>query len=154
VVRIHSGEVYSDEYVSYGMQVDYVSDVYMFYKQGINYPLLSITSITTSSGSSQYASYLDQSHVGISETGTLAGFSLYPNPANDFVTAEFESDAAGSAEIRITDMSGKLIGLSLSEIEAAGLQSIKIDVSDFQTGLYIVSVSIGDKTSFIKLNVE
>jgi len=155
VIRIHVSEDYSDEIVSYGMTIDYITDVYMFFKQGINYPLLAITSFTSSSsGSTQYATYLDQSHVGISEQGTLAGFSLYPNPANDFVMAEFESDAAGIAEIRITDMSGKLISISQSEIDGAGLQNIMLDVSNFQTGLYIVSVSIGDNTSYIKLNVE
>ncbi|MPM27899.1 hypothetical protein SDC9_74414 [bioreactor metagenome] len=154
VVRIHTHEDYSDEYVGYGMQVDYLTDAYVFYKQGINYPIYTFTSFTSSSGSTMYSSYLDQSYVGISEQGTIEGFSLYPNPATDFVMAEFESDAADLATINITDLSGKLISSTNTTIESAGMQSIRLDVSNLESGLYIVSINIDNKTAFVKLNVQ
>lgn len=59
-------------------------------------------------------------------------FGLFPNPANSSVNLLFS--ASGNKVVSIPDLSGE------SEIVAEQINSLKIELSDFDTGIYTAAV--------------
>jgi len=83
------------------------------------------------------------SYLGIHEFLLNGKIDLYPNPARDQVNISFVSTEAFDLEINMTDMSGrKLISMSYDARE--GGNDIKLDVSSFDAGIYLLSLS-GEK---------
>jgi PKD repeat protein len=78
--------------------------------------------------------------VGIEEI-TNAHFKLYPNPANDFLMLELK-DMSHEKAVEVYDMRGKLM-LSLPVTAAI----VKLDVSGFSSGIYLVKV-ISDTNNY------
>ncbi|MGB1205034.1 MAG: T9SS type A sorting domain-containing protein [Chitinophagales bacterium] len=84
-----------------------------------------------------------------SETITLKrneiGFSfndIYPVPANDFVEVSFNVEEDVKTEIQIFNLAGSLI-TTYNEAAIKGTNSMTIDVSNYSTGVYFVTVNIG-----------
>jgi hypothetical protein len=71
-------------------------------------------------------------HAGKGESG----FRIYPNPAKERITLEFEGTASGSSTVRIMNLQGRTV----REIPVKGLQKLGIDVSDMEQGVYFVQV--------------
>jgi hypothetical protein len=59
-------------------------------------------------------------------------FSIFPNPTNDFVTIQSYSNENGNLSIK--DVTGKTI----YNLTIAGNESLKIDLSNFSSGLYFI----------------
>mgnify|MGYP005688123663 FL=1 len=74
------------------------------------------------------------------------GINFYPNPANDFVLIDFQSlNNIGEANFQITDMLGRvLIQSVINNYEFDRVK--KIDVSQFDPGLYQMQISSEGKT--------
>ena len=84
------------------------------------------------------------SSVGISEI-VASNISVFPNPAKNFVVVK----ADNITEINITDLSGKVVcrkKLNASEE--------KINVSIFESGIYIISVKNDNSVYTQKLIIE
>lgn len=64
-------------------------------------------------------------------------FMVYPNPANDYANVAFYSNTSEDAEIKIFDVSGKLIVKQAKRINQ-GSNSFRL--SGLQQGMYIVSI--------------
>lgn len=78
---------------------------------------------------------------------------IYPNPANDFVIVNLESETSGRLEIIITNLMGKAI-LKSGFDYMAGNNSFKMDVNEYKTGIYFVNVVTSDgSTQITKLIV-
>jgi hypothetical protein len=69
------------------------------------------------------------------------GAEAYPNPVVDVFMIPFETEAAATIKIEITDMIGKTV-MVLEENKIAGDQKAFINVSGFSTGVYYYSVTI------------
>lgn len=67
--------------------------------------------------------------------GPLAGISVYPNPASDFIALDLPSEVSGDWTVSLHHMSGQLI--------AKAYNANRIDVSDVATGLYVLTVQSG-----------
>lgn len=85
----------------------------------------------------------EKQETGITDAGTLA-VSVYPNPAKDMVHIYLE----GSAEITLADMMGKICH------QTSNINNQSIDVSELNTGLYILQITGGGRTHTTKLLVE
>jgi hypothetical protein len=81
--------------------------------------------------------------VGLQESQVAASFDLFPNPAVDHTTISFESAAAGLAEIRIHDESGKLIWSQVRSV-FTGKQQWQIDLSGMGSGIYNVGIHLDE----------
>ena len=68
-------------------------------------------------------------------------FSVFPNPTTDFVTVEAE----GLTQVSLFDMTGK----ALSSVAAKG-NSVRLDVSDLNAGVYLISAKTRSTSSFVK----
>ena len=79
-------------------------------------------------------------------------FSIFPNPAKDFITLQFENDIITKGIIRIYSIDGIL----LKTIESDNLgRSLNIPISEFSEGVYYVvfkGEQFVDVKSFVKTN--
>lgn len=83
----------------------------------------------------------------INET-ELAPFQVYPNPViNGTVFITFENE--GTSEIRIFDITGNEV-----KYERTGFSSIRMDVSNFMSGLYLVKIYQNNNTYSKKLLID
>ena len=72
--------------------------------------------------------------VGTKEESMLTAFSLYPNPSSDQVFIDLPSDNNDSQKLRIYNVIGSMV----SETEFTN--NTKIDISEFQAGVYIIEI--------------
>ncbi|WP_306643646.1 T9SS type A sorting domain-containing protein [Sanyastnella coralliicola] len=85
--------------------------------------------------------------VSVSELGK-ASFDVYPNPANDVVYIA-NAESVG-AQIDILDMTGKVVFTQSTN----GNQTISVDTSNLNAGLYFVAMRTGESISTQKLIIE
>jgi hypothetical protein len=64
------------------------------------------------------------------------GINLYPNPASEYITIELNDPGTFISSIRIYSMDGKLISL----LDADYRSSIRLDLSHFQNGIYLLKI--------------
>lgn len=76
--------------------------------------------------------------------------SVYPNPAQGTAHVVFSAVASGTASLRIVDINGREIQQSNLNI-VAGVQSIELDLSAMEQGVYFVQVSANGFQSTQKL---
>lgn len=69
---------------------------------------------------------------------------VYPNPVKDYVTVDLRSTTSGAIEVRLINILGtevkKWNEFSLNE----GDQKVKLDLTEFKSGVYILKVSKQD----------
>jgi polysaccharide lyase-like protein/type IX secretion system substrate protein len=78
---------------------------------------------------------------------------VYPNPAKNNITVQFNANSAGDYIVELTGISGKT--LLIKRVSAVnGVNKIKLDVSGYAQGMYIINV-IDDKQQkqALKLNI-
>ncbi len=76
--------------------------------------------------------------IGVDELTIGSSLEIYPNPASNFLTVNWNENDLNVDEITIVDATGRLIKL-LSEIDNAESES-RIDISSFSVGIYIIQI--------------
>lgn len=84
--------------------------------------------------------------IGSIDEYTESPIDLYPNPTNSTVRFELPSDMDQPKEIRVYDMTGRLIHSSSYQAT--------LDVSSFSSGNYLVAITVEDRTYRQLLVVE
>jgi len=79
------------------------------------------------------------SYLGIHELLLNGKIDLFPNPAGDHVNISFVSAESFDLEISVTDMSGRTL-ISMSYDAGEGGNDIRLDVSSFDAGIYLLSL--------------
>lgn len=74
--------------------------------------------------------------------------TIFPNPANDAISLIFNCDYSKEVEIKIFDLTGKLLATKKSFLSS---EILKMDVSFLESGNYYISADTNDKISFSKL---
>jgi hypothetical protein len=72
--------------------------------------------------------------------------SVYPNPVNDFIGISLNSTAT-LKEIKILDLTGRTID---TKSVNKGENNIRISVSDFPSGVYLISITTDQGTKVRK----
>ncbi|TRW22311.1 T9SS type A sorting domain-containing protein [Flavobacterium zepuense] len=72
----------------------------------------------------------------------MAGLSVYPNPVTDKLTIDTGSFTSATATVSVYDITGKM----LYNAEQAATGNIQVDMASYNSGLYFVTVSAGNKT--------
>jgi hypothetical protein len=78
-----------------------------------------------------------------------ANLNVYPNPAQNQVTLQWENNA-GIDAYQIMDISGRVLISNLVD-STAGMEKISLD--KLSSGLYLLSVQQGDARQVIRLQV-
>jgi subtilisin-like proprotein convertase family protein len=79
-------------------------------------------------------------------------FALYPNPNDSNFTIQFSSNSSGKIGIVVHDISGRVI-LNKSYTNA-GLFNEKIKLENAQAGIYLVTITDGDKKMVKRIVVQ
>ena len=93
-------------------------------------------------------SWFSLSGTGIHESEQVYNADFYPNPATDYITVNNRQDSFTSLEI--FDMTGKIIYTKM--LDSNG--SVHIDVSGFDTGIYLISFRNSSNIQVQKLIVH
>ncbi|MDF1570281.1 MAG: T9SS type A sorting domain-containing protein [Bacteroidales bacterium] len=81
--------------------------------------------------------------------------SIYPNPATDQLKVEFTTENAMVPEIRIYDLTGKMVRRFDEEITLdSKVFKADLDISDLKSGIYFVKVIQGERVWSEKLLVQ
>ncbi|AZA59973.1 T9SS type A sorting domain-containing protein [Chryseobacterium indoltheticum] len=86
--------------------------------------------------------FYNNTFLGTKENVIKKTFKLYPNPSTDFVIIE---NVEKNLKLKINDLSGKILFETLTSDK-----TLKIDVSSFATGQYILSIENFKPEIFIK----
>ncbi|AWH84636.1 propanediol utilization protein [Flavobacterium album] len=82
----------------------------------------------------------------------LQDFSLYPNPNNGSFTVSFISDTGNAIKVGVHDMRGREV--FNSSYENTGLFSGNVNLSNIQSGVYLVTVQDGARREVRKIVVN
>ena len=66
--------------------------------------------------------------------------SAYPNPSTDNVTVKYTLRKDSNVSVKMYDIAGKLVYTNSSNV-SAGNNSVNIKVADFESGIYVVTVT-------------
>lgn len=83
---------------------------------------------------------------GIEETGIENGsVKIYPNPAFDLLNISFSINGTSIVSFEITDLTGRIIKSVNYGLKNAGDYSARMNVSDLNSGTYLLSITTGEK---------
>ncbi len=96
-----------------------------------------------------YTLHLKDPTVGIEEINSESGVSVYPNPANDKIIIRFDTDKSEKANVRITDVMGKLLFEETMKFDD-GSKHREITTANLTNGIYFVTLNMdnGKKITF------
>lgn len=89
----------------------------------------------------------------ISENDVLSEITLYPNPANGSVNLVLNSSKAAKGTVTVYNMVGQAVS-TMDKNFASGNNSLKLDISSYNAGIYFVSTIVDGKTYSQKLIVK
>lgn len=84
-------------------------------------------------------------YVGITDPVSQPLFSLYPNPANQYVVLNMEMDLPDAYSLTLTDV----LGSTVWQLQSSD-QQVTIPTDAFPAGVYFISVEDGDGNSAVK----
>ncbi len=89
---------------------------------------------------------------GIETVKEILAAKLFPSPASDLVRLELDVQDYTAFEVKVSDLSGRQV-FSLEDDAYPGPYATTFDVSDWKTGIYLVSLHTGREVSHQKLTV-
>ena len=89
----------------------------------------------------------------VGEINAVSALKLYPNPASSQVAVEFELNENSHVTIAIVDLTGKIVGTTLSNQFNKGFNSVEIPTSDLLNGFYFVNIVSEKGAKTAKLSV-
>ncbi len=132
-----------------------LSTNYQYYHSTQKFPILSVNYQTISgafSGSSASIRINNNVIAGIKEAGLKSDFSVYPNPANDRLNLALTNQKAENVSVKILNNLGQLV----KTVELGNSTNInsQIDLTDLNSGIYIIKTNVGSASSSKKLIKE
>lgn len=102
-------------------------------------------------GNRLFPFYIIEDVVTSTKTSNTQLFSFYPSPANDKITVNLFSGKNESATINVYDVLSKPV---LNKVIQSGQNTIQINVSDLESGVYTISVSQGNSFSIERIVIS
>jgi len=91
--------------------------------------------------------------VSVPELDETEGFSVYPNPFEDYTNVSFTLTENENVELIIYNVVGEVIFTVQHEEMNAGVHNIKVNANDFTPGIYFVNLKIGDRLYTKKISM-
>lgn len=87
--------------------------------------------------------------VGTNEVFTQDLFEVYPNPVNDILTIQIETERSSDFNVNLFDVYGKLV---MSRIVSGN--TLEIEVSELPVGMYVLAINDGTVRGVEKINIQ
>lgn len=114
--------------------------------------------LNTGSVAATGASFTNPLFVGgflaIEEIEAISGYSLYPNPTQSNATLQLEMIQNTSISVRIFDMNGRLVAQPFNGEAQAGTQTISINTTELNEGIYNTVIETATGVKNIRLLVR
>ncbi|MCD6013305.1 MAG: hypothetical protein K0Q79_3167 [Flavipsychrobacter sp.] len=147
VLRQHVKSVQYDSSVSSGV-VSYSTtrEVYRWYMPGYHFMLLQVY-LDSSSGSGMSVTsvlYTTSATLGIATVNNNElSPEISPNPASDVLYIKFAAEGEENMVITLTDITGKIVGNTISAKTAKGANDIQYPITGMPPGLYLLNIADG-----------
>jgi hypothetical protein len=89
----------------------------------------------------------------LNELNVGLNLSIYPNPSSDYLNLELNKLDAGETVIKLFTLNGKEVLNLMSKNLPAGITKEQINISQIESGIYLVQTVCGNQTSTQKLVV-
>lgn len=106
--------------------------------------------ITDGNGCSSVSTFTVSLIIGIQNGNQGPEVAVVPNPSNGLVTVKVRLNATGNFQMRLSDLSGKVI-YAISEENAATEFQRQIDLSNFASGVYLLQVESEGQQSWTRI---
>ncbi|MCE7924018.1 MAG: PKD domain-containing protein [Haliscomenobacteraceae bacterium CHB4] len=90
---------------------------------------------------------------GVEEHPVFDAVKLYPNPVHSELNAAFSAEKAGDYELRITDLSGKML-VRLHQRAESGSNVARLNVAQLTPGFYLAELRSSDRVQTFKFVKE
>ena len=90
------------------------------------------------------------SSVSVNDIKNTTLFTVYPNPANDYTSISISLDKTEKVTLTIVDLLGKEISKE-EKVLFSGKSTERLDLSNFQNGVYFINLQVGNKLTTQKL---
>ena len=94
--------------------------------------------------------YVASSTLGMDDEQLNFKVKAFPNPTNNSFELQISSNFQASADIAITDISGKVL-MQQRETLANQNNRIKVNISNFASGIYFTSITVNNRKETIKI---
>jgi hypothetical protein len=143
---------------------NFVPNSSQFYQD--NVPLANLTTATnvmfkfkfTAETGSSNNFYIDDinlsSATGIAEIPLVSNILIFPNPASDLVTVDFDLADNKNVSVEMKDVLGRVVKTGDAKPLQAGHHQISIPLSDIAKGIYFISVRSNAQVLTQKLVIE
>jgi len=113
-----------------------------------------VTLIASNGTCTDTISFVVNMTVGISEASSVNGFIVYPNPATDFATINVNLEIAAKVIVNVYDITGQMVMNLYDAQMSAGQNSLQIDASILNAGIYFISLQSKTANKTLKLVVS
>jgi hypothetical protein len=144
VMRVHFVQVYKDSaFVGVPYVITYNNDEYMWYKNGAHVQVALVYTLTTSAGGPYTGGSYVTGTVGMEEASKFISSSdLFPNPAADQITLNFTLTENKKVELKIINALGQQSGITQNTDGISGENSIEVDVTSLNPGIYFAQMML------------
>lgn len=128
---------------------------YMWFKQGVRFPLLMMVYDTTGGASYLWdVTYYTRNTVGINDAPTAQeSINVYPNPASGDINIAYQSMNEKYVTITLTDMSGRTVLLKADELVKRGANMLSYSMAGIRVGTYLLRIQSGADVTTAKVMV-
>jgi hypothetical protein len=106
----------------------------------------------------RYVGYPTALVFGNSETKNVPAeslrFDVTPNPANDRIVIEFNSDRTQSSSVTLYDVLGNIVRSTPAVTVGAGTGAVNLNTADLATGMYVARLNLGNTFATKKVIVK
>jgi Zn-dependent metalloprotease len=134
----------------YQDEMEIVSVLNINYNYFYSWEIKPVTCITNRS---EVTASVSSCAAGIGETSSVNEISVYPNPATAIINIKLPTEIKGDCRMKLSDMSGRQIKNEL--LQTGNNNDVgTFDVSDLQSGLYIIEITNNSDRFIQKLEVK
>lgn len=148
-VQLNAGQVYVVTAAMYdGSEVPIAFSGYVMQGQTVGFNGTNLTTLAADDDLSVEAPVvrLDfTDYTGLNEISAATGVSVYPNPFTNETAINFTLKADSQVSLVVTDIAGRVVMTTPATSMAAGEQTIAVDGSSFQAGVYNYTLQVGNE---------
>ncbi len=151
VLRVKVEEDYQDTYTGGGL-IEYESEIYFWYKEGIHYPVMTLSVLYVSGSPTTFSGFMKGASVSVhAAPSAIEDVKVFPNPTSSFTTLSIELKEKQDVNIAVVDLLGREVLVVTNSTLQAGEHDFTIDLSTIEKGIYLVTSEVGSSINTQRL---